>query len=270
MPGISVLRLMRAFRVFRLFKRIESLNKILKALGNAFPPMFNAFVLVLLILAIFSIMAVNFYSGIPDPYVSNLFGNFFNAMFTMWQIATKSEWMAIVRDELMPYQPAAGTAILFTFFILIIDQVLLNVVVATLLENFTNMEGNQEGAQLILDGSKTDIERYDPLMGLFDELNKAHHLDDLEFKIRMIFIKLLGEESSQNHTTARLKKLDMRHGLLQFDVLPPAIFYERDWQRLVVDRGFDDGIPGSIGLMGFMKLLKIGLSDYWKRKVSKP
>ena len=120
-PGITVLRLARAFRVFRLFKRIESLNKIILALGNAFPPMLNAFVLVFLIIAIFSIMAVTFYGEITE--VKYLFGNFFNAMFTMWQIATKSNWMEIVRDSLLQYEPQIGTGIFFAIFILIIDQV---------------------------------------------------------------------------------------------------------------------------------------------------
>ena len=85
LPGADVLRLMRCFRVFRLFKRIPSLRQIIVALSASIPPMFNAFVLVCLVTAIYSIMSVTFFRKV-DP---ENFGDFFTAMFTMFQVGSK-------------------------------------------------------------------------------------------------------------------------------------------------------------------------------------
>merc|ERR1719235_1963250 len=67
LPGISVLRLFRAFRVFRLFKRIESLRLIIEGVLKSLPGVANAFVVVMLIASIWSIIGVNFFKGtFPD------------------------------------------------------------------------------------------------------------------------------------------------------------------------------------------------------------
>jgi hypothetical protein len=83
-PGGDQLRLMRCFRVFRLFKRIPSLRQIIVALSSSIPPMTNAFLIVLLVTAIYAIVSVTFFSGV-DP---DFFGTFASAMFTMFQIMT--------------------------------------------------------------------------------------------------------------------------------------------------------------------------------------
>merc|ERR1719174_2400022 len=60
LPGpMKLLRMMRAFRVFRLFKRVESLRKILEALARAVPGVMNAFLIQLIIICIFAIIAVD-------------------------------------------------------------------------------------------------------------------------------------------------------------------------------------------------------------------
>merc|ERR1719387_2226284 len=80
-PGISVLRLFRAFRVFRLFKRVKALRIIIEAVLKSLPGVANAFVVLGLIMSIWSIMAVTFFGEeMPDH-----FGNFFLAMLTFFQ-----------------------------------------------------------------------------------------------------------------------------------------------------------------------------------------
>merc|ERR1719456_1258156 len=62
LPGpFKMLRMMRAFRVFRLFKRIKSLNKIMVSLARAVPGVVNAFVILFIVMCIYSILAVEFY-----------------------------------------------------------------------------------------------------------------------------------------------------------------------------------------------------------------
>jgi hypothetical protein len=88
LPGISVLRLFRAFRVFRLFKRIPSLRMIIEGVLASLPGVFNAFLVLGILMGIWSIMGVEFYRDkrglMGDTEVGPAcFGNFFKAMFTM-------------------------------------------------------------------------------------------------------------------------------------------------------------------------------------------
>ena len=69
MPGISVLRLFRAFRVFRLFKRIPSLQRIVNGVFQSLPAVSNAFLVLLVIMGIWSIMGVEFFAeDMPDRF----------------------------------------------------------------------------------------------------------------------------------------------------------------------------------------------------------
>ena len=56
------IKILRAFRILRLFKRVKSLNKILTALIKSIPGVLNAFVVMLIFMMIFAIVAVDFFS----------------------------------------------------------------------------------------------------------------------------------------------------------------------------------------------------------------
>merc|ERR1719454_2497240 len=64
--AFSLLRMMRAFRVFRLFKRVKSLNKIIVAIVHAVPGVSNAFLILGIVMAIYSILAVEFYTHMAE------------------------------------------------------------------------------------------------------------------------------------------------------------------------------------------------------------
>eukprot|EP00854_Cymbomonas_tetramitiformis_P021669 gene21669-26063_t len=127
LPGISTLRLMRAFRVFRLFKRMASLRKILVALEAAVPGCSNAFLILILVSSIYSILGVEFFSDISPEF----FKNFLTALFTMFQIMTGDSWGEIARPIIDEFPHAA---IFFVTYILIANIVLVNVIIAALLE----------------------------------------------------------------------------------------------------------------------------------------
>lgn len=70
LPGpLKLLRLMRAFRVFRLFKRVKSLNKIIVSLGKAVPGMMNAMMIMLIVMSIYAMLGVEFFSHSFTPRV---------------------------------------------------------------------------------------------------------------------------------------------------------------------------------------------------------
>jgi hypothetical protein len=89
LPGISVLRLFRAFRVFRLFKRIPSLRMIIEGILASLPGVLNAFLVLGILMGIWSIMGVEFFReaqgemGGGQAVGPECFGTFLKAMFTM-------------------------------------------------------------------------------------------------------------------------------------------------------------------------------------------
>jgi len=129
---LKLLRTLRAFRVFRLFKRIKSLNKIIVMIVSAVPGVTNAFVVMVLTLSIYALIAVEFFStfGIADhgdidmtaitgshsncsykniigkwvPSVSarglcygdEYYGTFTRAWFTLFQCLTGESWAEVV------------------------------------------------------------------------------------------------------------------------------------------------------------------------------
>jgi len=164
MPGpMKLLRMMRAFRVFRLFKRVKSLKRIMDSLGKAIPGVINAFIIQLLVISIYSILAVEFWSlygrggsvanelgeHFSTDTVRNmafgeeLFGNFPKALFTMFQVLTGDSWAeGVVRPLLHGEEVlvSIGVAIFFVTFILLNSVILINVVVAVLLEKMVEQE----------------------------------------------------------------------------------------------------------------------------------
>jgi len=177
-PQLKTLRLFRAFRVFRLFGRIESLKKILDTVWKAIPGVINAFILLLIVMSIYSVLAVDAFGGLyqdacasseasghapsipafsarDECYGSEYYGNFTAALYTLFQILTGESWSeAGVRPILHYFQTkntgirnakdnrgdlsTFGVSVFFVSFILINSFVILNVVVAVLLDGMTS------------------------------------------------------------------------------------------------------------------------------------
>jgi len=132
--GISILRLFRAFRVFRLFKRIQTLRCIIEGVIASLPGVFNAFVILGLIMGIWSIIGVAFFGNLGVPE-SRYFRNFGEAMFTLWQCMTMDSWASDIARPLIRETHGVGY-VYFVSYIFVSGIVLSNVVVAILLEKY--------------------------------------------------------------------------------------------------------------------------------------
>ena len=176
--GFKNLKILRPFRVFRLFKRIEALNKIVTALIRSIPGVMNAFLIMLIVMAIYAVLAVEYFATFGDsgfynttmplegsspPYgtyelteVSSLtvrqmsygfeyYGTFMRALFTLFQVLTGESWAEAVARPLLFGKDDDSVdwwfaAVFFVSFILIMQVVLVNVVVAVLLDKFVAEE----------------------------------------------------------------------------------------------------------------------------------
>ena len=131
LPGGSTLKLMRTFRVFRLFKRIPSLKHLVGSIFKAIPAMGNAYILMTILTSIYAILCVKFFGALGGDS-TEFFGDFFSAVFSLWQIMTGDDWSKIVRDIFVPSGMPAAVAIFFVSYQLLITFTMLNVVVCVL------------------------------------------------------------------------------------------------------------------------------------------
>jgi len=156
---LEMLRMLRAFRVFRLFKRIQSLNKIMTSLGRAVPGVINAFGLMLIFMCIYAILAVDLFANFGEGgvyytngngtwddtavdsgtargfyYGAEYYGTFFRALFTLFQVLTGESWAEAVARPLLFGSSPVVCALFFITYILLVGVVLINVVVAVLLD----------------------------------------------------------------------------------------------------------------------------------------
>lgn len=171
LPGpLRLMRMVRALRVFRLFKRVKSLRKILESLARAVPGVINAFLIMLIVMCIYAILAVDFFSAMgnggemdfewcqndqcPAYYTSRgndfgheYFGTFFKALYTMFQILTGDSWSEAIGRPLIDNWGPAATGFYFVSFYLLHAVVLINVVVAVLLEKMVEDDdiGDDDG-----------------------------------------------------------------------------------------------------------------------------
>ncbi|CAK9095659.1 unnamed protein product [Durusdinium trenchii] len=164
LPGpLSLLRMMRAFRVFRLFKRVKSLHAIIVSLGRSAPGVANAFVVLLLVMAIYSILGQEFFMlyASNGTFVNDLnqevelltargldygydyWGNFGLALYTMFQVFTVESWSEGIARPLFNTNDLSqqfGVALFFVSYLLCVGVALMNVVVAVLLEKMVSDE----------------------------------------------------------------------------------------------------------------------------------
>jgi len=155
-PGLNVLRMVRAFRVFRLFRRLKSLGQIIRAINQSLPAVGNAFFLVLLMTSIYAIMGTSFFR-VQYP---QSFKSFSISMYTMFQIMTFDD-SAEVTLEIMALQSntidTMGVALFTISFQLIVGFILLNIVMAVLLDKFTEASQVTKDDLLTTDALRRDM-----------------------------------------------------------------------------------------------------------------
>ena len=135
-PNMGMLRLLRVFRVLRLIRGLTSLRQIVNALAACIIPVCNAVALFLITTCIYAIIATDLFKDKSPEF----FGSFSASAFTMFQCATGDAWASEITRELSEHQAMnklrIPIAMFFVSFILIVGLVLINVVIACLLDNF--------------------------------------------------------------------------------------------------------------------------------------
>jgi hypothetical protein len=137
---VTALRLFRAFRrsivAFRVVRllRLKQVKIIVLGVLKSLPGVSNAFVLLGLVMGIWSIMGVSFYCKLfPDE-----FGSFFKAMLTMLQIMSFDSWSSGITRPVILHDDTSDVlgGVFFIAYVFVSAIIMANVVLAILIDKF--------------------------------------------------------------------------------------------------------------------------------------
>ena len=141
--GFRVLRVFRMIRLFQKLQMIWKLRVLVNALFASVVPLAYSFSILVLISSIYAVLATELFRprGDYDTEQSRMFLSFTHSLFTLFQLATGDGWASDVTRGLMSREDVDGhglsptiVALFFVTYFLIVGVVLMNVVVAVLLD----------------------------------------------------------------------------------------------------------------------------------------
>ncbi|XP_033105567.1 voltage-dependent L-type calcium channel subunit alpha-1D-like [Anneissia japonica] len=147
--GISVLRCVRLLRVFKVTKYWSSLSNLVASLLNSMRSIASLLLLLFLFILIFALLGMQVFGGkfnfddMKEKPRSN-FDNFWQALFTVFQILTGEDWNEVMYDGIEAYGGIHSIGILAsTYFIVLFicgNYILLNVFLAIAVDNLADAE----------------------------------------------------------------------------------------------------------------------------------
>ena len=226
---LNVLRSIKVFRAARLFAKSKDLKKIMNGILASLAPVLNPVFIFLLVTSMFAVIGKQlFYKEYPENFF-----NFSVAMFSMYQVASGDGWAGDIARPIVFHWDENGhltiDSVAYTFFILytvFASIFLLNVVVAVLLDKFTQSQSYEEDQlerTLALDNWA--VENYNSLDPLFRSLVCIDTRNQVERTLGNLF-KILADRGS----ALTFAKMHMGLKSLPFD--PRIYFTVDDWDSL--------------------------------------
>jgi hypothetical protein len=214
-PGLNILRLVKVFKIVRLFRKLAALRILINAITQSLVPVTYAFAILLLVSSLYSIIATQLFSacdslqfdcqGVLDhdcnAYGDHMcksqhFGTFTLALFTFFQMSTGDGWSDVTRG-LMNLQRdglrSAWVAMFFVSYMLVVGTVLVQIVVAVLLDEFMNCVAKEkQEMKAAKDAAENAHKRPNPgpLDPLLETMLDYTTTEDLNDKIDFCFSKL--------------------------------------------------------------------------------
>lgn len=139
--SLRVVRLARVARVVRLLRFLDGLRRLLVGILNAFSTLVWTWILLALVVYIFSIIATRLIgqSNSENAALDDYFGTVVKSMFTLFQVTTASGWsdIAALAVKVEPW-----TAFFFMIYLHVTTFAILNVMMAVIVENTLDQAGN--------------------------------------------------------------------------------------------------------------------------------
>ena len=221
----------------------------------------NAVSLFLMTTAIYAVIAVGLFKD-ANPH---FFGRFSSAAFTMFQIATGDAWASEVTRYLWQGEDGegelhVGIALFFVSFVLIVGIVLMNVVIACLLDRFisTMAEEKEEKERqtreekMALHGKVSG-----PLDPLLKRLLTYSSLEDLDRQLLAI-VNVIDEDGDGDLTCSEINM-----GLRQLDFDPPIYLSIENFELLSAGLSSDGKMDGK----AFAKMILRELQSFMRLQI---
>jgi len=147
-PQIAkMMRVMRVTRVVRLAKKNQGLQALMQTIVLSVGPLANVFILLMLVLFIFSILAVFFFSAVTEGNVIDEFRNFKdfgNSFLFLFVISTGENWNMLMYDcNVTPPNCVQGVncgtsfaPAFYIIFVLFVQNVMLNLFILVIIMQF--------------------------------------------------------------------------------------------------------------------------------------
>ena len=144
--GLAALRAFRVLRVLRVITVIPRMRVVVSALLDSIPGIASVGVVLALIVYVFAVIAANLYG----PQHPALFGDVFQAMYTLFQVMTLEGWPDIASEVAKTH---SRSWIFFLAFVLIATFTMLNLFVAIVVR-VVDEDSESAEAQILLNQRK--------------------------------------------------------------------------------------------------------------------
>mmetsp|Transcript_2326 Transcript_2326/g.3731 ORF Transcript_2326/g.3731 Transcript_2326/m.3731 type:complete len:904 (+) Transcript_2326:305-3016(+) len=257
LPIAKQLRVFRTLRLLRVFEKMAGLRRIIYCLTASILPVLQALIIGLIVCVIYATIGVEYF-GKKHP---KGFGTFSEAVFTVFAVVAFQDWPM---DELPPFdeysRPNYGTIVYMYSFVAIVVWVLLQIMVAVLLENFFSATARDREATAKERASHQRV--LGPLDPLLEELGKQFNTNrELTSKINRLF------EVLDTDMTGSLSFDELNEGLRKLNLKENIMLSKEDFHN--VTEGFSLCTRDSEVLPEeFEALMRKQFRIYVQRKIS--
>ena len=161
----SLFRIFRVARMVRLIRNSPGLLNLFKTLIFSFPAIINVGTICILLMFILSCIAMNLFANVKHgEYITENanFMTFFMSFNTLWRVATGESYNGLMREAMIgepycslssgglvnPKETNCGSPVASVFFFVMtflsINYVLLNLLIAIILDNFSDTQALSE------------------------------------------------------------------------------------------------------------------------------
>lgn len=166
---LRTLRLMRLGRAVKQYEIFQDMWQLLKGIQDSVETLFWTYVMIFVVCFFFAILATELIGGEPNEVAQEHFGTMAKSMTTLFQIMTLDSWTGIVRPIAKDGRP--WVYFFFVFFISIGTFVLMNLIVAVIVENAFDT-GNVEQAEQAQKAAEKRDRELQELKEMFKMLDK--------------------------------------------------------------------------------------------------
>ena len=263
--GLAVMRLLRIFRIVRIGHRLEHMKNILDANLSALGPMMNAFLLFVVVVAIYSVVAVNLFDSDSQPvvgacnYDGACFQSFSVSFYTLLGLATGESWTPYVHSMLTDNGHVDPKVVIFFLsYVALVGIVAVNIIVAVLLENFVSSMARQTALKRIQEEAKEHHKSagaLDPLMATLANFQSFSHLNS---QIDLLFwLWDVDDNGTINYE-------EMLEGMAKLNYQETIHLSSDDWEMFTLDGQLLDA-DGGIDIASFRMAMRYQIADYAQR-----